>query len=132
MIKIRLLRESIAILMGGGIGSLCRFALSFWVQERTQAVYFPWGILTVNVLGCLAIGLLYGPFVTRFNLGPTVRAGVFIGLLGGFTTFSSFSLDTIQLLNSGAYGVATLYVLSSVVMSLAATAFGLMLYKFIF
>ena len=127
----RLFRESIAVLIGGGIGSLCRFAFSFWVQERTQTEYFPWGIFAVNVLGCFAIGILYGLLVTRFNAGYIVRAGVFIGLLGGFTTFSSFSLDTMHLLHSGAYGVATLYVLSSVGSCIAATALGLMLYRFI-
>ncbi len=128
----KLIREMIAIVIGGGIGSVLRFILSRWIQDRTQTAFFPWGILSVNLIGCLLIGILFGIFVENMNTGPIFRAGIFIGLLGGFTTFSSFSLDAISLLYSGAYGAATLYIIISVFLGILATVLGLSLVKIIF
>lgn len=124
-------REILAIAVGGGLGSVLRFLLSRWIQGRTETGYFPWGILTVNLLGCLLIGILFGILVERFNVGPMVRSGIFLGILGGFTTFSSFSMDTITLFYSGAYGLAAIYVLLSVVVGILATGLGLSLVRFI-
>ena len=121
-----LMEEIIAVLMGGAIGSLLRFVFSQWVNQLLPK-NFPWGILFVNVLGCFVIGLLAGLLVGRYELTAFWRAGIFIGLLGGFTTFSSFSLDTITLIQSGAMGTAVVNVVASLVFSLLATAFGLLL-----
>lgn len=96
-----LIKQLIAVAIGGSLGSMLRFGLSYWVQDRLQNSAFPWGILAVNLLGCLLMGIVTGLFIERFDAGPIVRAGLMIGVLGGFTTFSSFSLDTLTLLQSG-------------------------------
>ncbi len=122
-----LIQEITAIALGGGLGSVLRFLLSSWIQGRTRAAFFPWGILTVNLIGCLTIGILFGIIVERFNTDPIWRSGIFLGLLGSFTTFSSFTLDTVTLLHSGAYGMALLYILTSVGVGIVATMLGLSL-----
>lgn len=127
----KLIREIIAIALGGAVGAVLRFVLSYWIQARTEASFFPWGVLTVNILGCLLMGILFGVLVEHFNCGPVLRAGIFIGILGGFTTFSSFSIDCITLLFSGAYSMAALYILLSVAGCILATALGLSLVRII-
>lgn len=127
----KIIRETIAVAICGSLGSLLRMGLSSWVQSRTPTKFFPWGILSVNLLGCLLVGILFGVLVEHFNTGPIVRAGVFLGLLGGFTTFSSFSLDTITLFYSGAYGAAAIYIFLSVGVGILATALGVSLVRII-
>lgn len=127
----KLIQEILVIAGGGALGSVCRFLLSSWIQERTHTEYFPWGITAVNLLGCLIIGILFGIFIERFHTGPLLRSGLFIGVLGGFTTFSSFSMDFITLFYSGAYGAAVLYVLLSVAGGIIATGAGLSLVRII-
>lgn len=106
----------VLVALGGAIGSAARFLVGL-------AVVFPVGTLTVNVLGSFAIGLLWA--------GQADRAGVvaffMIGVLGGFTTFSSFSLDVLRLMGDGRLGTAGGYVLASVCLSLLACYAGLML-----
>ena len=126
-----LLKEIIGIAVGGSIGSLLRFGLSSWVQERTKTEYFPWGILSVNLIGCFLMGILFGILVERFDISAFWRAGIFLGLLGGFTTFSSFSIDALTLFQSGAFGAMTIYILLSLVGCILATAFGLTLARII-
>ena len=126
-----LMEEMIGVLIGGALGSLLRFLFSRWVNELMPK-NFPWGILFVNVLGCLAIGFLTGALVGRYELSAFWRAGIFIGFLGGFTTFSSFSMDTIHLVGSQAYLAATTNVLASVFFALLATAIGLLMARAIF
>lgn len=128
---VKLIQEILAIAGGGALGSVLRFLLSSWIQERTQTEYFPWGITAVNLLGCLMMGILFGILIERFNVGPLLRSGIFIGVLGGFTTFSSFSMDFITLFYSGAYSTAALYVLLSVAGGIIAAAAGLSLVRII-
>ncbi len=90
----------LAILIGGGIGALFRFLLSRWLQSQV-ATAFPLGTLAVNLLGSFLIGFLAGLF-ERSAFSPRVHSFVFVGLLGGFTTFSSYSLETLQLFRSSA------------------------------
>jgi len=123
-----LAEEIIAVLIGGALGALLRFFLSRGINELMPK-NFPWGILFVNVLGCLVIGLLSGLLVGRFELNAFWRAGIFIGVLGGFTTFSSFSLDTITLMQSGSFMTAATNIGASLLFSLVATALGLLLAK---
>lgn len=118
------MNQIIAITIGGGLGSLLRFWMSSWVYGRVGRD-FPYGTLAVNVLGSLAIGLLYILLVERFSAGPVWRAALMIGLLGGFTTFSSFSLETLNLLESGEWLRAMLNVIVSVVLCLGATWIGM-------
>lgn len=114
------------IFVGGGVGSLCRYGLAGLVNSRAQAAFpgFPVGTLVVNVLGCLAIGLLARHM---FNMQSDVlaKAALITGFCGGFTTFSTFSYETIALISGGEWGKASFYVGVSVAACLAGTAIGL-------
>jgi CrcB protein len=86
---------------GGFAGSIGRYLLAGGVQRLTPAGTFPHGTLAVNVLGCLAIGFLGALAETRGVLGPEARLLLFIGVLGGFTTFSTFAFETLAMLRGG-------------------------------
>ena len=103
---------------GGAAGSLARWGLGGWIQGTTGAA-FPWGTLAVNVLGCAAIGAL-AAFAPRWGLPEPWRIGLQVGVLGGFTTFSSFGLETFRLASNGAPGRAALYVVATNLACLAA------------
>ena len=87
------------LFVGGGsfIGGILRYGLSNWVYRWLDNPWFPYGTLAVNVLGCFVIGLLAGLAETRTAFSPDARLFVFVGILGGFTTFSSFALETFAL-----------------------------------
>jgi len=85
------------IALGGSIGAVARYGLAGLVQRFTTP-YFPFGTFVVNMVGCFVFGILAGVAEHRFALGPQARAFLLIGVLGGFTTFSSFSFETFQLL----------------------------------
>jgi CrcB protein len=82
---------------GGFIGSVLRYVLGGWVYDALPATTFPVGTLMVNVTGCLAIGVLGGLFEFRQAFGPEARLFLMIGVLGGYTTFSSFAYETLAL-----------------------------------
>ena len=86
---------------GGFFGAVMRYLVSGWAQEIFRSLSFPYGTLTVNVIGCLLIGLLAGLSENRNLLGPETRALLLIAVLGGFTTFSAFSYETVELLKAG-------------------------------
>lgn len=116
----------LAIAAGGAVGSLLRYWTSTAVHARAGAG-FPYGTLTVNVLGSLLMGFLYIWLVERMDATPALRAFLMIGLLGAFTTFSTFSIETLNLLESGQAGRALVNVLVSVVVCISAAAVGVML-----
>ncbi|MGB6976666.1 MAG: fluoride efflux transporter CrcB [Gammaproteobacteria bacterium] len=118
--------QLLVIACGGAFGCISRFVLAQSVH-RFLPNHFPYGILLVNVLGCLLIGILATGFIERWQLNGIWRAGVLIGFLGGFTTFSSFSIDAINLLENGASVAAGIYVICSVVLCLIATWVGVLL-----
>jgi len=120
------------VAIGGALGSVSRFGVSRWVFTITHHKDYPWGIFVVNVLGCLLIGIVAGILIHRMALGPIWRAGILIGFLGGFTTFSSFSLDTITLLQSGSVNAAVANVLLTLVCCILATAGGLLITRSLF
>ena len=115
-------------MIGGAIGSALRYGMSTWIAEAMHST-FPWGTLAVNVLGSLVIGLFTG--ITGPDgpllVSPVGRAFVTIGILGGFTTFSSFSLQTMLLLQDGQWLPAVGNALSSVVLCLVAAGGGIAL-----
>lgn len=86
---------------GGFIGSILRYVVSGYVQQITKSVIFPYGTLAVNLIGCFIIGFLSQLADTRGIFTPETRALVFIGFLGGFTTFSTFSNESVNLLRDG-------------------------------
>lgn len=109
---------------GGAIGSIARHAVNVIVAQRTGQPG-PQATILVNLAGCAAIGLLAGLLVSdRLSMSPTARLFVFVGLLGGFTTFSSFGLDTFTLAREGRHAAALWNVGIQVVMGLAAVAGG--------
>jgi fluoride exporter len=117
-----------AVMIGGAIGSALRYAMSTWIAEASHST-FPWGTLAVNILGSLVIGLftgLTGPDGPLL-VSPVGRAFVTIGIIGGFTTFSSFSFQTMLLLQDGQWFPAVGNILSSVVLCLVATGGGIAL-----
>jgi CrcB protein len=103
------MQKIILIGLAGLIGTLCRYWLSGLVA-RTYGETFPWGTLVVNVVGCFLAGSLFYLMEERFLVNPILRTVILIGLLGGFTTFSSFSLQTFTLLREGEFALATLNV----------------------
>ena len=119
-------RILLAVFLGGGVGSVFRQLLSEWTQSITQA-HFPLGILLVNIIGCFLIGYLTILLTTQLPISPIWRIGILIGVLGGFTTFSSFSMLTIRLFEVGLYGQAIWNVALSLSGCLLATVAGIWL-----
>jgi CrcB protein len=117
-------QQILAIAAGGAVGAVLRFAISTGIY-RIVGRDFPYGTLTVNVLGSLLMGFLFTLLVERHMIGAEWRAALLIGLLGSFTTFSSFSMETIALLESGAFVKATLNIILSVFLCLSATWLGI-------
>ena len=118
--------QVLAIGIGGAIGSLLRFWMSTWVHSFAGRG-FPYGTLTVNVLGCLVMGVLFVLFTERFSDNAVLRAGMLIGVLGGFTTFSSFSIETFNLIEQGAHLKALANMAASLALCIGATWIGVIL-----
>jgi len=118
--------QVLAIGIGGAIGSLLRFWMSIWVHSFAGRG-FPYGTLTVNVLGCLVMGVLFVLFTERFSDNAVLRAGMLIGVIGGFTTFSSFSIETFNLIEQGAYIKAVSNMALSLVLCVGGTWLGVIL-----
>jgi CrcB protein len=107
--------------IGGALGAMARHGVSVASHARYGADPFPVSVLFVNVLGCLLAGVLAGLLAsTRVHLPTEARTFLMVGLLGGFTTFSAFGLDTFTLLHSGHYGTAALNVVAQVGLTLVA------------
>lgn len=111
----------LAIGAGGALGAMARHGLNHLVHQRALGAAFPYGIFIINVAGSFAIGLIAGLAAGhRVELSYTARAFVIVGFLGGFTTFSSFSLDTLALARAGHAGQAFLNAAGQVLLSLVA------------
>lgn len=114
-----MLKTMIFVALGGALGACLRYLIG-------MAVAFPLGTLAINVIGSFVIGAVW---VAMVDKTPGLLPFVMTGLLGGFTTFSAFSLDTMRLIQDGRIGVAGIYVLASVILSLIACFLGLWLFK---
>ena len=112
------------VALGGALGSAARYQVNVW-SGRWLGAGFPWHTLIVNIAGCFAMGLLVELMALKLNVGNDVRSFLITGILGGFTTFSAFSLDFALLVERNTAGLAALYALSSVGLSLAAVFAGL-------
>lgn len=106
------MQKTILIGVAGLVGTLCRYWLS-GVVARQYGETFPWGTMVVNLVGCFLAGVVFNVAEERFLLSPTLRTMLLIGFLGGFTTFSSYGLQTFTLLRDGEFGLATLNVAAS-------------------
>ena len=112
--------NGLLVAFGGALGALLRYHLGLWVLALMPAARFPWATWLVNVLGCLAVGAVWA-WSLRFQAMPEgLRLALMIGLLGGFTTFSAFGLETVAMLKRGDIGLASIYVLSSLLLGLMA------------
>nr|WP_298140703.1 fluoride efflux transporter CrcB [uncultured Pseudomonas sp.] len=121
-----MIRVALAVAAGGAVGCLLRFFTASWVVAHWPR-HFYLATLTVNMVGCLTIGILSGLFLLRTDLPLELRTGLTVGLLGGLTTFSSFSLETVTLLEHGRLAEAMAYLGCSVVGGVLAAWLGLTL-----
>lgn len=112
------------IAAGGAVGAVARYMVMVGVA-RLWGSAFPWGTLTVNVVGSFVLGALIEILALVWSPGEGVRALLVVGMLGAFTTFSTFSLDVVTLYERGALAAAAAYVIASVVLSVAALFAGL-------
>lgn len=124
------MREFLIAGLGGFIGSALRYWTSI-LSYRFFGQEFPYGTLIVNITGCFLIGLLMTIFEERFIVNPNLRIFLTIGILGGFTTFSTFSYETIALLREGSYLIGFENVTFSLVGCLGATAVGIVIGRLI-
>jgi fluoride exporter len=114
----------VLIAVGGGFGSMLRYAMQGWVRQLVAGSIFPLGTMCVNVSGCFVIGLLSGFFAGPQLIREEYRIGLIVGVLGGFTTFSSFGLETFNLASDGEFGLAAANMLLSCGIGLAAVWIG--------
>lgn len=110
----------VLVALGGGIGAMLRYAFSLWLL-KPQAL-FPWQTWWVNLVGCLCAGIFFACSQKYPVLQQETRLLVMVGILGGFTTFSSFGLETFQLLKQGQISIAIVYVISSVLIGMLLLA----------
>lgn len=115
---------------GGFLGAIARYLVGGWVQDFLQRPSFPYGTLTVNVVGCLLIGMLMGLVESRQLFGPEIRGFLLIGILGGFTTFSTFGYETFELTRGGQATAAVAHVTLQVGLGLPAVWAGYSLSRF--
>lgn len=119
------MKEILYIFIGGGIGSVLRYLGQLAVNEHTSGLAFPfaWGTFMVNAIGCLLIGLFYS-LSERLHVSMEMRLFLTTGICGGFTTFSTFSNDGLNMLKAGCYEMFFLYALASVGLGLLAVMLG--------
>lgn len=109
--------------LGGMIGCISRYFVSLWMH-LLLGMKFPWGTLVVNIIGCLVVGMLMYVIEDRHELPTAVRLFLITGILGGFTTFSAFGLETLELIRAARYPAAAFYVIASIGFGLAAIVVG--------
>lgn len=103
-----MVKNLIIVALGGGAGSIARYLLSVYIQGRTFGV-FPWGTLIVNLIGCIAIGVIYALADKGSMMSAEVRLLLAVGICGGFTTFSTFSGENFAMLRNGEFLHVALY-----------------------
>ena len=113
----------IAVALGGAFGSLARYSLDRSIERRSFAI-FPWSTFTINATGCLLIGLVIAAVVDRGHTPEWLRLGLVMGVLGGYTTFSTFAQETLDLIEEGRLEMATLYAFGSVAVGVLAVFIG--------
>ena len=116
------------VAIGGALGSMARYGVGLAAGRMFPGSAWPWATLTINVVGGLAMGLLIGWLSLRAGAGQEgARLFAAVGILGGFTTFSAFSLETVLMIERRDYGLAAAYVVVSVAVAIAALMVGLMI-----
>ena len=118
----------LAIAVGGALGAVARYKAGYWLSQ-VLGHGFPWGTLAVNIIGSFLMGLLVEGAAVRWHLDGNLKALLMTGLLGGFTTFSTFSLDVVTLLQRDQILLAGVYLLGSVIVSILALFLGILLIR---
>lgn len=113
-----------AVAIGGAVGASGRYLFNLQMM-RLLGTNFPWGTFGVNIIGSFIMGVMAEGLALRFNVSAEMRSFLMTGVLGGFTTFSAFSLDASNMIERNDFGLAGLYVAASVVGSIAALFLGL-------
>lgn len=121
-----MLRNFLLVALGGGIGSILRYGASLMINAK----YFPWSTLAVNIIGSFFIGLILALSIKEESFLYNWKLFLATGVCGGFTTFSAFSLENMELLQSGKYLLAITYIVVSVVLGIAAAFLGFKLLTF--
>ncbi|MDQ6976047.1 MAG: fluoride efflux transporter CrcB [Mariprofundaceae bacterium] len=115
--------QILAVAMGGAGGAVSRWLLASNIQRMTGGA-FPWGTFAVNALGSLLLGFLFVWLIERSSMGELLRMCITVGFLGAFTTFSTFSVESIHLLEEGAFGLAMGYIAGQVLLCLGLAWLG--------
>ena len=116
----------VAVAVGGALGALGRYGLDRVIERRTESV-FPWSTFTINLSGCLVIGAIVAALVDRHHTPAWLRIGLTMGVVGGYTTFSTYAQETLDLLDEGHGGIALVYALGSVCLGVLAVYVGMRL-----
>jgi CrcB protein len=114
--------STVAVALGGAFGAVARYGLDRLIERRSDSL-FPWSTFAINVAGCLVIGILIAALVDRHHTPDWLRAGLVIGVVGGFTTFSTFAQEALDLLEAHVV-TASAYVLTSVAVGVVAVFVG--------
>ena len=113
----------LAVAAGGAMGALSRYGVDSWIERRSEAV-FPWATFVINASGCLAVGFIIAAVVDRHRAPQWLRTGLVIGFCGGYTTFSTFAQETLDLFKEGDNTVALATIAANVLLGLAAVYAG--------
>ena len=113
----------LAVALGGALGALARYGLDRFIERRSVSV-FPWSTFVINVSGCLVIGAVISALVDRHHTPAWLRVGLVVGVLGGYTTFSTFAQESLDLVEVRDIGIAVLYMLGSVTVGVLAVFVG--------
>ena len=111
------------VALGGAVGASGRYAVDRYIEARSDAI-FPWATFVVNLTGCLLIGLVAAALVDRHHLPEWVRIGLVVGVVGGYTTFSTFAQESLDLVDARHFATALAYTTASVVAGMAAVYVG--------
>ena len=123
-----MIKNLFLVLLGGGFGSIARYLLSYFFTKN-NTLSFPWATFIANSIGCLIIGLLFG-YIQKNNLqNETLKLLLITGFCGGFTTFSTFSLENIQFIQNQNYNLAITYTLASLFVGFLAVIIGFKLFN---
>ena len=114
---------ALAVAVGGGFGALSRYGVDRWIERHLESV-FPWATFTINVTGCFAVGFLITALVDRQRAPEWLRIGLVVGFCGGYTTFSTFGQEALELVEARQAAVAGFYVAASVLVGILAVLFG--------
>jgi fluoride exporter len=115
---------TVAVAIGGALGAVCRYGLDRLIERRSFAV-FPWSTFAVNLSGCFLIGLVVAALVDRPHTPAWLRIGLVMGVLGGYTTFSTFAQETLDLIEESHLSLASAYTAGSVVIGVVAVLAGM-------